>query len=175
MSFDPVVVVGGGVVGLSVAHYLASAGVAVEVVERSVLGSGASWGNAGWVCLSHSAPVPAPGVARFALRSLGKPDSPLYLRPPLDSGFLVWLWRMWRSSTRAGFRRGYEAVTALNASTFELFDSLAAAGVETTLHRPGMVHAFLSTSEARHHLDVGGRTRLIDAVRNQLNQVVVRA
>ncbi|MEV6238640.1 FAD-dependent oxidoreductase [Lentzea sp. NPDC051838] len=151
---DPVVVVGGGVVGLSVAYYLASAGVPVEVVERSALGSGASWGNAGWVCLSHSAPVPAPGVARFALRSLGKPDSPLYLRPPLDSSFAVWLWRMWRSSTRAGFRRGYEAVTALNAPTFELFDELAAAGVETTLQRPGMVHAFLSVAEARHHLEV---------------------
>jgi D-amino-acid dehydrogenase len=154
MSSDPVVVVGGGVVGLCVACYLTATGVAVEVVERSALGSGASWGNAGWVCRSHSAPVPAPGVTRFALRSLGKPDSPLYLRPPLDSGFLLWLWRMWRSSTRAGFRRGYEAVTALNAPTFELFDALAAAGVETTLRRPGMVHAFLSTAEARHHLEV---------------------
>ncbi|NGY60127.1 FAD-binding oxidoreductase [Lentzea sp. NEAU-D13] len=154
MSSDPMVVVGGGVVGLSVAHYLTSAGVAVEVVERSALGSGASWGNAGWVCLSHSAPVPAPGVTRFALRSLGKPDSPLYLRPPVDSSFLVWLWRMWRSSTRAGFRHGYEAVTALNAPTFDLFDQLASDGVQTTLRRPGMVHAFLSAAEARHHLDV---------------------
>ena len=58
----PVVVVGGGVIGMCTAYYLADAGVAVEVVERQGIGSGASWGNAGWVCMSHSAPVPAPGV-----------------------------------------------------------------------------------------------------------------
>ncbi|MEV5716917.1 FAD-dependent oxidoreductase [Amycolatopsis mediterranei] len=150
----PVVVVGGGVVGLCVAHYLASADVPVSVAERSALGSGASWGNAGWVCLSHSAPVPAPGVTHYALRSLGRPESPLYLRPPLDPRFVRWLWRLWRSSSEPEFRRGYAAVAALNAPTFELFEGLAEAGVDTTLQRPGLVHAFLSASEARHHLDV---------------------
>lgn len=53
----PVVVVGGGVVGLCTAYYLAEAGLPVELVERGALGSGASRGNAGWVCLSHSIPL----------------------------------------------------------------------------------------------------------------------
>ncbi|GGN49910.1 D-amino-acid dehydrogenase [Streptomyces albiflavescens] len=148
----PVVVVGGGVVGLCTAYYLAEAGLPVEVVERRGLGSGASRGNAGWICLSHSTPVPAPGVVRYALRSLGRPDSPLYLRPLPDPAFVRWLWRFWRSSTPAAFRRGYAAIAELNRTTFELFDGLRAAGVETTLTRPGMVHAFLSPAEARHHL-----------------------
>lgn len=148
----PVVVVGGGVVGLCTAYYLAEAGLEVEVVERRGLGSGASRGNAGWVCLSHSTPVPAPGVVRYALRSLGRPDSPLYLRPLPDPAFVRWLWRFWRSSTPAAFRHGYAAVAELNRTTFDLFDGLRAAGVETTLTRPGMVHAFLSPAEARHHL-----------------------
>jgi D-amino-acid dehydrogenase len=150
----PVVVVGGGVVGLCTAYYLAEAGLQVEVVERRALGSGASRGNAGWVCLSHSTPVPAPGVVRFALRSLGRPDSPLYLRPLPDPAFVRWLWRFWRSSTPAAFRRGYTAIAELNRTTFDLFDGLRAAGVETGLTRPGMVHAFLSPAEARHHLAV---------------------
>ncbi|GHH73404.1 NAD(P)/FAD-dependent oxidoreductase [Promicromonospora soli] len=150
----PVVVVGGGVVGLCVAYYLASAGLQVEVVERRGLGSGASRGNAGWVCLSHSTPVPAPGIVRYALRSLGRPDSPLYLRPLPDPAFVRWLWRFWRSSTPAAFRRGYAAVAELNRHTFGLFDGLHDAGVETTLSRPGMVHAFLSPGEARHHLAI---------------------
>ncbi|MFI8889921.1 NAD(P)/FAD-dependent oxidoreductase [Streptomyces paradoxus] len=150
----PVVVVGGGVVGLCTAYYLAAAGVPVEVVERRQLGSGVSRGNAGWVCLSHSTPVPAPGVVRYALRSLGRPDSPLYLRPLPDAGFVRWLWRFWRSSTPAVFRRGYAAVAELNRDTFALFDGLREAGVDTTLSRPGMVHAFLSPAEARHHLAI---------------------
>ncbi|MFG2956303.1 NAD(P)/FAD-dependent oxidoreductase [Streptomyces sp. NPDC048291] len=150
----PVVVVGGGVVGLCTAYYLAAAGVPVEVVERRGLASGASRGNAGWVCLSHSTPVPAPGVVRYALRSLGRPDSPLYLRPLPDPAFARWLWRFWRSSTPAAFQRGYAAIAELNRDTFDLFDGLRAAGVDTTLTRPGMVHAFLSPAEARHHLAV---------------------
>ncbi|MGI3222772.1 NAD(P)/FAD-dependent oxidoreductase [Streptomyces sp. GTA36] len=150
----PVVVVGGGVVGLCTAYYLAVAGVPVEVVERRGLGSGVSRGNAGWVCLSHSTPVPAPGVVRYALRSLGRPDSPLYLRPLPDPAFVRWLWRFWRSSTPAAFRRGYAAIAELNQDTFDLFDGLREAGVDTTLTRPGMVHAFLSATEARHHLAV---------------------
>ncbi|GHE35624.1 NAD(P)/FAD-dependent oxidoreductase [Streptomyces capitiformicae] len=150
----PVVVIGGGVVGLCTAYYLAAAGMPVEVVERRGLGSGVSRGNAGWVCLSHSTPVPAPGVLRYALRSLGRPDSPLYLRPLPDPSFVRWLWRFWRSSTPAAFRRGYAAVAELNHGTFELFDGLREAGVATTLTRPGMVHAFLSPAEARHHLAI---------------------
>ena len=150
----PVVVVGGGVVGLCTAYYLAAAGLPVEVVERRGLGSGVSRGNAGWVCLSHSTPVPSPGVLRYALRSLGRPDSPLYLRPLPDPAFLRWLWRFWRSSAPAAFRRGYAAIADLNHDTFDLFDGLREAGVATTLTRPGMVHAFLSEAEARHHLAI---------------------
>ena len=150
----PVVVVGGGVVGLCTAYYLAAAGIPVEVVERRGLGSGVSRGNAGWVCLSHSTPVPAPGVLRYALRSLGRPDSPLYLRPLPDPAFVRWLWRFWRSSTPAAFRHGYAAIAELNRTTFDLFEGLREAGVATTLTRPGMVHAFLSPAEARHHLAV---------------------
>lgn len=148
----PVVVIGGGIVGLCAAYYLGAAGVPVELVERSTLAAGASWGNAGWVCLSHSAPVPAPGVTRYALRSLGRPDSPLYLRPGVDPGLLAWLWRFWRSSSPATYRRGYAAVAELNRPTFDLFDGLRDAGVDTSLTRPGLVHAFLSAGEARHHL-----------------------
>jgi D-amino-acid dehydrogenase len=151
---DPVLVVGGGVVGLCVAYYLAAEGVPVEVLERRNVGSGASWGNAGWVCASHSAPVPAPGVIRYAARSLGRPDSPLYLRPLPDPGFLRWLWRFWRSSTPSAFRDGYAAVAELNRPTFDLFDGLEDGGVDTTLTRPGIVHAFLSATQARHHLDI---------------------
>ncbi|TMR98635.1 NAD(P)/FAD-dependent oxidoreductase [Nonomuraea basaltis] len=150
----PVLIIGGGVVGLCAAHYLTAAGVAVEVAERSSLASGASWGNAGWVCLSHSTPVSAPGVTAYGLRSLGRPDSPLYIRPSADPRFLAWLWRFWRNSGETTFRRGYAALADLNQTTFDLYDELADAGVDTTLQRPGLVHAFLSESKARHHLQV---------------------
>jgi glycine/D-amino acid oxidase-like deaminating enzyme len=149
---DPVIVVGGGVVGLCVAWYLAAAGAPVEVLERASVGSGASWGNAGWVCRSHSAPIAAPGVTAFVLRSLGRPGAPLYVRPALDPALARWALRFWRSSRRARFHHGYAALVELNRPTLELYEGLRAAGVETTLRTPGLVHAFLSVDEARHHL-----------------------
>jgi glycine/D-amino acid oxidase-like deaminating enzyme len=160
-SEDPVVVVGAGAVGLCAAHYLSRAGVPVEVVDRAAAGSGASWGNAGWVCRSHSAPIPAPGVPPYVLRSLGRPDSPLYLRPSLNPALAGWALRFWRSCRRSQFERGCAALAQLNRPTFELFAQLRAAGVETTLRTPGIVHAFLTVEAARHHL--AGQRQMADA------------
>ena len=153
-SNDPVVVVGAGAVGLCAAHYLARAGLPVEVLDRAAVGSGASWGNAGWVCASHSAPIPAPGVTPYVLRSLGRPGSPLYLRPSLDPALARWALRFWRSCRRSQFDRGYAALAELNRPTFELFEQLRDAGIETTLRTPGIVHAFLTVTAARDHLGV---------------------
>ena len=44
-----VIVVGGGVIGLSTAYYLAKSGADVLLLERNEIGSGASSGNAGAV------------------------------------------------------------------------------------------------------------------------------
>lgn len=143
-----VVIIGGGVIGLCLAYYLAEAGVGVDLIERRTVGSAASRGNAGWVCESHSAPIPAPGIMSYALRSLGRPNSPLYLRPFPDPAFLTWLWRFWRSTDQRRFDAGYRAVANLNQDTFELYDALAAADIPTTLRRVGMVHAFKSRNAA---------------------------
>jgi glycine/D-amino acid oxidase-like deaminating enzyme len=148
------VVVGAGAIGLCTAFYLRQAGLPVQVVEQAGIGAGSSWGNAGWVCLSHSAPVPAPGVLRDVVRSIWRPDSPIYLRPQLRPSFLAWLIRFQRSCRRPVFERGYAAVATLASRTFARFAELAGAGVDTTLTRPGLVHAFLSVEQARRQLAV---------------------
>ncbi|WP_219536865.1 NAD(P)/FAD-dependent oxidoreductase [Nonomuraea guangzhouensis] len=148
MSAPPVVVIGGGAVGLCTAFYLRRQGMEVHVVDRGPVGGGSSRGNAGWVCLSHSAPVPAPGVVRYAVSSLGRPDSPLYVRPQATLAFARWLLMFRRSSTRQAFERGYAAVARFAEPAFDRYGELAAAGVDTTLTRPGLVHAFTSMEEA---------------------------
>jgi glycine/D-amino acid oxidase-like deaminating enzyme len=52
-----VVVVGGGIRGLSIAYFLVRAGVAVTLIERGFLGSGASSANAGLVNVSQKRPA----------------------------------------------------------------------------------------------------------------------
>src|SRR5690242_5210798 len=73
------VVVGGGIVGLSVAWFLQEHGVEVTVVERAEVGAGASWGNAGWISPGLAIPLPEPSVLRYGFRSLMDPDAPLYV------------------------------------------------------------------------------------------------
>ena len=105
-----VVVIGGGVVGLSCAYELERAGAEVTVVERARCGGATSLGNAGWVVPSISIPMPAPGVTARALKMLFKHDGSLRLRPRLDPNFLRWCWRFWRSSSRERYEAGLEAL-----------------------------------------------------------------
>ena len=61
-----VVIIGGGVIGLSVAAECAARGHGVTVVEADPVRRGASLGNAGMVVPSHFIPLAAPGLAGAA-------------------------------------------------------------------------------------------------------------
>ncbi len=152
MSTSPTVVIGGGIVGLACAYELASTGQAVHVVDRASVGAGSSGGNAGWVTLSHCYPVPSPGSVRAALGSAGRADAPLYVRPSLSPGFVRWLYEFQKYCRPAAFARGAAALSGLAEQTEKLFDRWQADGVETTLTRPGLVHAFLDQREAERTL-----------------------
>ena len=86
-----VLVLGGGVIGVSCAWYLARAGHEVELVERQ---AGAaletSFGNAGEVSPGYSAPWAGPGVPVKALKWMLMRHSPLVIWPLLDPA--MWRW-----------------------------------------------------------------------------------
>ena len=88
-----VLVLGGGVIGVSVAYYLARAGHEVEVVERQ---SGAaletSFGNAGEISPGYSSPWAGPGVPLKAIKWLLMQHSPLVIQPLFDPA--MWRWGM---------------------------------------------------------------------------------
>jgi glycine/D-amino acid oxidase-like deaminating enzyme len=148
------VVIGGGIIGLACAYELARAGHDVHVIDRAVVGTGSSDGNAGWVTLSHAYPVPAPGAVREALRSVGRSDAPLYVRPSVSPRLMRWLYEFQKYCRPAAFLRGAAALLALAAPTETLFDKWSADGVATTLTRPGLVHAFLDEREATRMLSL---------------------
>jgi D-amino-acid dehydrogenase len=60
-----VVVLGGGVIGLSSAYYLQEAGHQVTVIDQSDILNNCSYGNAGYVCPSHFIPLATPGETRI--------------------------------------------------------------------------------------------------------------
>jgi D-amino-acid dehydrogenase len=137
-----IAVVGGGVIGLSVAYYLSRAGAEVVLCERGTLGRGCTWGSAGWISPSESAPVVGPQAIRQALHSVGRPASPLYLRPTLDPGLYRWLLQAIRYCHSAAAARGLRAVAELGRPTFELYDELERAGLAADMTSHGLLHIF---------------------------------
>ena len=96
-----VLIVGGGVVGLSIAHYLASAGHPVRIIERDEsLAKSCSEGNAGMVVPSHFIPLAAPGVISQGLKWMLNPKSPFFLRPRLSPTLARWIWLFAKHSTK---------------------------------------------------------------------------
>lgn len=99
-----VLVLGGGVIGLCCALELLKAGRSVTVLEQNTAGSGASHGNCGTLTPSLL-PLPAPGVLTQALKWMSQPDSPLLIRPTLDTARLRWLLHFARRCNSADFDR----------------------------------------------------------------------
>ena len=61
MAKKKVIVIGGGIVGLSTAYYLLQEGHEVSVIDKGQITSGASHVNAGYLTPSHIVPMAAPG------------------------------------------------------------------------------------------------------------------
>ncbi len=100
-----VIVLGSGVIGTSVAYYLAKAGHQVEVVDRQ---SGpaleTSFANAGEVSPGYSSPWAGPGVPIKAIQWLLMHHSPLVIKPMLDPAMWRWGLSMLRNCTEARYR-----------------------------------------------------------------------
>jgi D-amino-acid dehydrogenase len=138
----PVVVVGGGVIGLCCAFSLHRRGVPVAVFDAGPPEQAASHVNAGWVVPSLAEPVPAPGLIATSLRWMLRSDSPLYIRPRLDPAFLRWTLGFWRACNARDYRAGLEATAAFGNRALALYDALRDAGVRYEEHRNGILFAY---------------------------------
>src|SRR5262249_57567681 len=90
-----VVVVGGGILGLSTAWFLTQGGATVTVLEARTLASGSSFANGGWLCPAQAGPLPEPGLTLYGMRALFNRDSPLYFSTREWQQLAPWLLRVW--------------------------------------------------------------------------------
>lgn len=86
-----ILIIGGGVIGVCSAYYLAQQGVQVTLIEKGEIASGCSYGNGGLVVPSHAIPLASPGALGNGLRWLLDSESPFYIKPRRDPGFVRWL------------------------------------------------------------------------------------
>ena len=97
MTQKQIAVVGGGVVGVCTAYFLAEAGHDVVVIERHQnVAQEASFANGGLVAPGYATPWAAPGMPRKILSSLFRSEAPVMLKPTLDRALWGWV-RRWMS------------------------------------------------------------------------------
>ncbi|HEV7402616.1 MAG TPA: FAD-dependent oxidoreductase [Chthoniobacteraceae bacterium] len=131
-----VVVVGGGVIGLSAAQACAQRGHRVTVIERDRAKRGSSFGNAGMIVPSHVVPLAAPGMVALGLRWMWNPESPFYIQPRLDWELLRWAWLFWRASTCAQVARAAPLLRDLHLASRALYEEI---GDECGLVQKGLL------------------------------------
>lgn len=123
---DEVVVVGGGVIGLCSAFFLARAGHRVTVIDRDpARRESCSDRNAGMVVPSHFIPLAAPGVVSQGLKWMLNRRSPFYLRPRFDPDLWRWCWQFLRHSNRRHVENSRILLRDLSLESRALFEQLS--------------------------------------------------
>lgn len=155
-----VIVVGGGVVGLCTAYYLAREGFAVTVVERSAEGADScAQGSAGYVSPSHVVPLSAPGMVKQGLKWMLSSRSPFHIKPRLDPALWRWAWLFAQACTPEHTRRAAPLLRDLCVAARALYVEVAAqTGNASELRTEGLLN-LCQTEEALAH-ETHGLARL---------------
>ncbi len=99
-----VVVIGGGIVGISCALGLQSQGHEVTVVEPGPVGEGASWASCGCIAVGEIVPLSQPGMLMKVPGWLLDSEAPLSLRPASALTLLPWFARFAANARRSKMR-----------------------------------------------------------------------
>lgn len=163
-----VVIIGGGIIGLSSALYLQQAGFAVTVVDRTDLKDGCSYGNAGYICPSHFVPLATPGIVKQGLKWMLNAKSPFYVKPSLDRSLISWGLQFVKSATKAHVERSAVPLRDIALLSKQLYESWTSF-LNFSWDPRGMLELFNSEANAHHAADtikeakeLGIEARLID-------------
>jgi D-amino-acid dehydrogenase len=143
-----VIVIGAGVIGLSVALAAQARGLSVMVIDREGPAAGASAGNAGAFAFTDILPLASPGIMKKAPKWLLDPLGPLSVPPAYALQIAPWMYRFWRACSPRRVAESTNAQTALmDLSKAELEPFLAASGTSAMLHRNGNLQVYEGASE----------------------------
>jgi len=139
-----VLILGSGVIGTTVAYYLARAGHEVEVVDRQPGPAlETSYANAGEVSPGYSAPWAGPGVPMKAIQWMLMHHSPLVIKPMLDVAMWRWGMQTLRNCTEARYRVNKGRMVRLAEYSRDCLKELRAEiGIEYDAREQGTLQLF---------------------------------
>ncbi|MCB4811314.1 D-amino acid dehydrogenase [Methylovorus menthalis] len=150
-----VLVIGGGVIGVTTAYYLARAGHSVTLLEREAGPAlQTSFANAGQVSPGYASPWAAPGVPLKALKWMFMRHAPLALKPDGSLAQIQWLWQLWRNCDARHYLRNKERMVRLAEYSRDCLDALRR---DTEIEYEGRQLGTLQVFRTQQQLDAAGR------------------
>jgi len=120
-----VIIIGGGIIGLCSAYYLAKEGAKVTVIDKSEMLDGCSYGNAGMIVPSHIIPMAQPGVIHQGIKWMFNAKSPFYIKPALSLDLLSWLIQFYKNSNQEHVNKSMVPLRNLSFFSKELYQEFA--------------------------------------------------
>lgn len=146
-----VVVIGGGIIGLSSAFYLQQSGCKVTVIDKDFFENNCSYGNAGYVCPSHFIPLAAPGIIWQGFKWMFNPKSPFYVKPSLNKALIDWGLNFAKSATKKNVIKSaipLRDISLLSQHEFVKWTKIP--GFEFAYEHKGMLEVFQTEAVAKH-------------------------
>lgn len=168
-----VTIIGGGIIGLSSAWYLKSAGFEVEVIDQNDFSNNCSYGNAGFIAPSHIIPLASPGMVAKGIKYFMNPSSPFYIKPTFDIDLIKWAWNFYRSATAEHVEKSMTVIRDINWLSKKLYKELFLENGGFEYNETGLLQIFktekgmkaeLSTAEKANQIGVEARVLDIDQV-----------
>jgi D-amino-acid dehydrogenase len=144
-----VMILGGGVIGVSTAWYLAKAGCQVLVVERQPnVALETSFSNAGQISPGYSAPWAAPGIPLKGLKWMFQRHAPLSMKPDGSLFQLQWMLKMLGQCNAKSYAINKERMLRLSEYSRDKIRELRAeTGIEYEGRQGGTLQLFRSQAQ----------------------------
>lgn len=153
-----ILIIGGGIIGLSCAYYLSKEGHKVTVIDKTDFSNGASHINAGYITPSHFISLAAPGMINKGIKWMLNSSSPFYVKPRLDPEFLKWTWAFKKSATAAKVEKAIPVIKDINILSRELYEDLKTSkDFDFHYERKGLLMCYQSDKVGEEEWHIGQR------------------
>lgn len=146
-------IIGGGIIGLCSAYYLAKEGYEVVVFDKSDMNDGCSYGNAGMIVPSHIIPLAQPGMIAQGIKWMFDSQSPFYVKPRLNIDLMNWGLKFYKHANLKHVEKAMPALCYLSLLSKELYQDLAKENNSFFYEEKGLLMLYKTdkTAEEIHH------------------------
>ena len=157
-AVSSIVVVGAGIIGVTIAYELQRRGLSVTLVDRDAPGLGASYGNMASIAVTEFMPASRPGIWAQMPKWLLDPEGPVRIRPGYLPKLVPWFLRFLAASRPSKLRALEAAGAALCGRVYDDLDALLKeTGLTHMLTAEGCLSLYTDEAEFkadREHIEI---------------------